>query len=247
MRLKGKRALVTGSNRGIGKRIVEKLASEGADIIAHSRKMTPQFEQFLSDLAEQTHVCIIPVYFDMTDKEAMKNAMLPILKCEGNLDILVNNAGIAHGGLFSMTKIETIREVFDINLFGAMELTQLVLRKMTRQKSGCIVNMASIAGLHLRSGNSAYGVSKAAVKAWTETLAAEVGQSGIRVNAVAPGLTDTEMAKQMEEKAGDEMIQASAMERLATTDEIANAVVFLASDEASFINGHTLVVNGGEK
>lgn len=245
MKLQGKTVLVTGSNRGIGKAIIEKMASEGADILAHARTQTEEFELFLKDLANQYGVSVQPVYFELTDTEQMHAAMQPIIRGETTIDVLVNNAGIAHGGFFAMTKIQTIRDVFDVNFFAAMELTQLVLRKMMRQKSGCIINMSSIAALHVRAGNSAYGVSKAAIKAWTETLATEVASYGMRVNAIAPSLTDTDMAGLMEDKAGKEMLSASAMERLATADEIANVAVFLASEDASFVNGHTVVVNGG--
>lgn len=245
MKLQGKTVFVTGSNRGIGKTLIETMAAEGANIYAHARTKSEVFEKDLSDMAQKYKVSVQPVYFELTDKEAMQKEMKPILQSGTSLDVLINNAGVAHGGFFSMTKVQTIRDVFEINLFAAMELTQLVLRKMIRQKKGCIINMSSIAAYDIKPGNSAYGVSKAAVKAWTETLAAEVARNGIRVNAIAPGLTDTEMAKQMEKKAGEEMVQASAMGRLATTEEIANVAVFLASDDASFVNGHTVVVNGG--
>lgn len=245
MKLKGKTALVTGANRGIGKAMIEKMASEGAEILAHARRRTEEFEEFLKKIEKKYKVSVQPVYFELTNTEQMHEAMKPILQSEKKIDILVNNAGVAHGGFFSMTKIQTIRDVFDVNLFAAMELTQIVLRKMMRQKMGSIINMSSIAAIHVRAGNSAYGVSKAAIKAWTETLAIEVAPYGIRVNAIAPSLTDTEMAKMMEDKAGKEMLLSSAMGRLATTEEIANVAIFLASDDASFVNGHTIVVNGG--
>lgn len=245
MKLQGKTVFVTGSNRGIGRTLIEKMAFEGANIYAHARTKKPGFEEDLTALAQKYQVKVEPVYFELTDREVMQREMKSILQRVDSFDILVNNAGVAHGGFFSMTKIQTIREVFEINLFAAMELTQIVLRKMIQQKKGCIINMSSIAAYDIKPGNSAYGVSKAAVKAWTETLAAEVARNGIRVNAIAPSLTDTEMAKQMEEKAGEAMVQASAMGRLATTEEIANVAVFLASDDASFVNGHTVVVNGG--
>lgn len=245
MDLKGKTALVTGSNRGIGKAIIERLALEGVNIYAHSRTSTKEFEELLKGLSQRYSVKVQPVYFDLRDRNTMNTEIKNILHVEESFDILVNNAGIAHGGLFSMTKIDTVREVFEVNLFSAMELTQLVLRKMIKQKRGSIVNMSSIAAMNVRPGSSAYGVSKAAVKAWTETLAAETAQDGIRVNAIAPSLTDTEMAQLMEVKAGREMLMTSAMGRMAKTKEIANVVAFLVSEEASFVNGQTLVVNGG--
>ncbi len=245
MKLQGKTAFVTGSNRGIGKSIIKIMAAEGANIYAHARKKNPEFELFLKSISDKYGVEIEPIYFELTNTSEMKTVMKPILQRKIKLDILVNNAGIAHGGFFCMTRVQTIKDVFEVNLFAAMELTQIVLRKMIQQKSGCIINMSSIAALNLRSGNSAYGVSKAAIKAWTETLAMEVAQYGIRVNAIAPSLTDTDMAALMEQKAGKEMLMASAMGRLAKTEEIANVAVFLASEDASFVNGHTIVVNGG--
>lgn len=245
MKLKGKTAFITGSNRGIGKAIVKKMAAEGANIYAHARKQNKEFEKFLCEISENYGVLAIPIYFDLGDTKQMKDRVKAVLNESTTIDILVNNAGVAHGGLFMMTKVETIKEVFDINLFSMMEITQLVLKKMIRQKKGSIINMSSVAGINVRAGNSAYGVSKAAIKAWTETLAMEVGLNGIRVNAVAPSLTDTQMAKQMEQKAGEEMVLSSAMRRMATTEEIAGVVTFLASDESSFVNGQTVIVNGG--
>ena len=194
MRLKGKTAIITGSNRGIGREMIEKMASEGANVWAHARTQNTKFEIYLQNLSQQYGVWIKPIYFELTDTDQMREVMQPIIRGENPIDILVNNAGVAHGGLFEMTKIQTIKDVFQVNLFSTMEITQLVLRRMIRQKSGNIINMSSIAAFHLRPGNSAYGVSKAAIKAWTETLATEVAPYGIRVNAIAPGLTDTDMA-----------------------------------------------------
>ncbi len=245
MRLKEKTAFITGANRGIGKAILERMANEGANVYAHARHKTQEFEEFLEYAAATYGVTVQPVYFELTDTDEMKDSMKQILKNTLSIDILVNNAGIMHGGLFPMTKVQTIREVFEVNLFSGMELTQMILRKMMRQRSGSIINMSSIAAFRSRPGNSAYGVSKAAIKAWTETLAVEMAAYGIRVNAIAPGGTDTEMTEQMHEKAKIEVLASSAMGRLATTQEIANVAVFLASEEASFVNGQTLIVNGG--
>ena len=240
-----KLVLITGANRGIGRATAEAFAQAGANLIVHSRIYTLDFAEEMSVLAAQYGVAVELVAFDMSDTLAMKAAVNSVLPPGRKIDVLVNNAGVAHGGLFQMTPVSVVRSVFEVNFFAQLELTQLMIRRMSRQKSGAIVNIGSIAGLDLAAGNVAYGVSKAALMAFTQTLAAEVGSMGVRVNAVAPGLVDTEMATQMEKKAGTEMIQSSAMKRLATVKEIAQVVLFLASDAASFVNGQVIPVNGG--
>jgi 3-oxoacyl-[acyl-carrier protein] reductase len=240
-----KTVLITGANRGIGRAIAEAFAQAGACLVVHSRSQTAAFVEDMLALAARHKVVVEHVVFDMTDTSAMKAAINAALPPGRKIDVLINNAGIAHGGLFQMTPVSIVRSVFDVNFFAQLELTQLIMRRMSRQKLGAIVNIGSIAGLDLAAGNVAYGVSKAALMAFTQTLAAEVGHMGVRVNAVAPGLVDTEMATQMEKKAGIEMIQNSAMKRLATVEEIAQVVLFLASDAASFVNGQVIPVNGG--
>lgn len=240
-----KTVLITGANRGIGRAIAEAFAQAGADLIVHSRSQTSAFAEDMLALAGRYMVAVEHVVFDMTDIHAMKTAINAALPPGRKIDVLVNNAGIAHGGLFQMTPVSVVRSVFDVNFFAQLDLTQLMVRRMSRQKAGAIVNIGSVAGLDLAAGNVAYGVSKAALMAFTQTLAAEVGPMGVRVNAVAPGLVDTEMATHMEKKAGTEMIQNSAMKRLATVEEIAQVVLFLASDAASFVNGQVIPVNGG--
>lgn len=243
--LKGKTALITGTARGLGKAFVEEFAKNGANVIAHARKETPEFMQMIADVSQKYGVSVTPVFFDMTDAEAMKNAVRKIIADKTPVDILVNNAGVAHGGLFQMTAMSKIREVFEINLFSHMTLTQLLLRYMVKRGGGSIINIASISGMDLLAGNCAYGVSKAALIAFTQTLAAECGANGVRVNAIAPSLVSTQMAGLMEEKAGKAMLAASAMKRFAEPAEIANIAVFLASDNASFINGQTIRADGG--
>ena len=240
-----KTVLITGANRGIGRANAEVFAKAGAGLIVHSRSQTETFAEDMLALAARYKVPVEHVVFDMTDTLGMKAAINAALPPGRMVDVLVNNAGIAHGGLFQMTPVSVVRSVFDVNFFAQLELTQLIMRRMSRQKAGAIVNIGSIAGLDLAAGNVAYGVSKAALMAFTQTLAAEVGPMGVRVNAVAPGLVDTEMATYMEKKAGTEMIKNSAMKRLATVEEIAQVVLFLASDAASFVNGQVIPVNGG--
>lgn len=247
MLLQEKNAIITGSNRGIGRAILEAFAKEGCHTIwAHTRTESQDFMIDISNLSEKYDTEIIPIYFELKDTDNLKLQMKSLISSKKSIDILVNNAGIAHGGLFQMTPISQIKDVFEVNLFAGMEITQLVSRVMTRQKFGTIINIASISGLDLKAGNSAYGVSKAAVAAWTKTLSSELGPLGVRVNAVAPGLTDTKIAKDLNSLVRCSKIEASISGRMATPVEIANAVVFLASDLASFVNGQILRVDGGD-
>lgn len=244
--LNGKSVFITGCNRGIGKDILRKIAENNAELIfAHARKESEEYSKYIEELSKEYDTKIIPIYFDMTDVDDMKSSIREINKMKLPIDVLVNNAGVAHGGLFQMTPVSKIKEVFDINFFSHLELTQMVLKLMKKQGRGSIVNISSVSGLDLKSGNCAYGTSKAALIAFTKTLAQEVASIGVRVNAIAPGLTDTDMAKLMEHKAGDEMVRSSAMNRLGKTSEIADAVIYLASNKSSFITGQVLRVDGG--
>lgn len=245
--LKGKNVIITGTNRGIGKKMVEIFAANGATIWAHARKSTPEFLEFIDSVSKKYNVIINPVYCDMTSKEEIKECVKSIRASKAKIDVLINNVGVAHGGLFQMTSIDEIRRIFDINLFSIMEFTQMIARLMVKEKSGSIVNLASIAGIDLHVGNCAYGTSKAALIAFTKTLSAELAPLGIRVNAIAPGLTDTDMATLMEDKAGSAMIEESSMNRLARPEEIAETVLFLASEKASFITGQVIRCDGGSK
>ena len=243
--LQNKNAVVTGAARGIGKVLVEEFAKNGANVWACARKPSAEFEAHLQSLAKEFGVWVKPLYFDMRDAAAMKEAVKAIRAEKLPVDILVNCAGVAHGGLFQMTPVAQIKDVFEVNFFAQLELTQLILKIMLRQKSGAILNFSSIAGLDLKVGNCAYGVSKAAIAAWTKTIGSELAPYGIRVNAVAPALVQTDMAHLMEEKAAEDLIESSAMKRLARPQEIAELALFLVSDKASFLNGQTIRIDGG--
>ena len=238
-----KTAFVTGTSRGIGKATVEVFAENGWNVIAHARKRTEELENYLSELAAFNNVLITPVYFDMLDSAGMKDSVKELRKNNIIVDALVNNAGISHGGSFQMTPVSVIKDVFNVNLFAHMELTQLALKIMAKTNAS-IVNVASVAGVDSRTGNSAYGVSKAAMIAWTKVLSAEL-RDKVRVNAVAPGLTETDMAQEMEEKLQAITLSRAVISRLAKPDEAAKAIYFLSSEDASFITGQILKVDGG--
>jgi 3-oxoacyl-[acyl-carrier protein] reductase len=245
--LEGKNAVITGANRGIGFAIVQKFAENGCNIWACARKKSAVFEEKISDLAQKNGVIIIPVYFDLSNGEDIKNGFKNIYNNKRPIDVLVNTAGVINAEIFQRINVATMHDVFEINFFGPVQLSQLVLKSMLRYKNGSIINISSIAGLDTNPTNSIYGSSKAALNSFTKILASEVATSGIRVNAIAPGPTDTEMIQVVQNKVGNALLDRCAMGRLARPDEIAETALFLASEKSSFINGQILRVDGGAK
>ncbi|MEY8430302.1 SDR family oxidoreductase [Lachnospiraceae bacterium 48-42] len=237
--------MITGSNRGIGNAILRDLCKNGKNVIAHSRCVRDYFSENIYELSNKYQVDIRPVYFDMTDSEQMRKELKQIFSEKKQIDCLINCAGTALFSFFPLMKISEIRRIFDINLFSVMELTQLVVRQMIKRRKGCIVNISSTAGFDLKTNNSAYGVSKAALNAFTKELAMELGQFNIRVNAVAPGIVDTDMVKEIGESNYDMLISNSALNRAAIPEEISNVVRWLCSDEASYVNGQIIRADGG--
>lgn len=243
--LEGKSAVVTGSNRGIGKAIVKVFAENGANIWACARKRNEDFETFLDKTAAANNIWIKPIYFDLNDEKSIENAIKEIVAEKRDLDIAVLNAGIAHNGMLIMTPIEKIREIMEINFFAQMKVIQMLSREMIRKKCGTIITIGSIGGINAQKGYIAYGASKAALMWATRALSAELSPLGIRVNSVAPGLTDTEQLDVRSSKSIDEIMGKTSLARKANPIEIADVALFLASDLSSYITGQIIKADGG--
>ena len=246
MLIKNKIALITGSNRGIGLSVVKKFSENGANIIACARKKDEKFENEISEIKKKYNNSITPVYFDLGYENEIEEVIPKILNISNDIDIIVNNAGINQVSLFQMTKIEKIKEVFNINFFSQLYLIQKLLKVMIKNKKGSIINIASNAATECDSGRSGYASSKAALIAFTKVLSKEVGTFNIRVNAVSPGLTKTQMLeKDISKKIIEEAIKRVPLKRAAEPEEIANAVLFLGSDLSKYLTGEVINVTGG--
>ena len=246
MLLKNKNAIITGAAGGIGRATVECFAANGANIWACELRGSEKFEKDMADLAEKYGVWIETVYFDVTDEEQVKSAVKRIRSKKCSIDVLANVAGIvAPSTSFPMTDMAKIKKVFEVNFFALTLLTQYVSRLMIRQNSGSIVNIASIAGIDGDPAQYEYAASKAAVIGGTKKLARELAPNNIRVNAIAPGMIQTEMGAHIEDNLRDEILAKVMMKRMGKPEEIANAIAFVASDMASYMTGQVIRVDGG--
>lgn len=237
--------MVTGADGGIGREVTKKFAAEGATLILTSIADTPAFANFVNELKGEYKVDIYSFFFDLSDEEAIKEGLKAIKALKLKINVLINNAGMPHLAILPFTKMSDVKKVFQVNYFAQLQITQSLLGSMVKDGSGVILNAASIAGIDGDPGNAVYGATKASMILFTKVLSKELAPQGIRVNAVAPGLTSTPFADAMGDKAKASMEQISSMGRLATPKEIANTYFFLASDEASFINGQVIRVDGG--
>lgn len=244
LRLQGKVCLVTGAGKGIGKEIALSLLSEGATVYANTR--TEEAFDALSAEAGDRHKGVLhPAVFDITDREAVSAVIRAVKKEEGRIDILVNNAGIVYNERLGMISPDHAVQMMNTNVLGLIELTQQVCRLMMRERSGAVVNITSAAAIKGDAFQTAYTASKGAVISFTKSAALELAPHGIRVNAVAPGLTNTGMLKEGKDEKIAERIEKIPLGRIAEPRDIANAVLFLASDAASYITGEILSVSGG--
>ena len=246
MLLKNKTAIITGCNRGIGKKILETYSRNGATIFACVRELTEEFENLVSTITSTTKQKIIPIQLDLGKEEQVKSAATEILNANIPIDILVNNAGIIHTASFPMTTLKRLKEIFEINFFSQSTFTQYILKSMIKNKKGNIINISSSSAIDGDQGRSAYAASKAALITQSKVLSRELGKHNIRVNIVAPGLTETEMMTQNHSKdLIDETIKKISLNRTGKPAEIANVVLFLSCNLSSYITGQVLRVDGG--
>ncbi len=240
--LSGKVALVTGASRGIGRAIAGRLAEQGAVVVAAARG--EHARACAEELAAAGHRAEA-IALDVTDAAAVEAAPGDIVKRHGRLDVMVCNAGITRDQLLMRMKREDWDAVIATNLTAAFLLAQAAMRPMLKQKGGRIIAVSSVVGQSGNAGQTNYAASKAGLIGFAKALAREVASRSITVNVVAPGMIDTEMTRAIGEKAQVDWAAQIPLGRLGTVDEVAAAVSFLASDEASYITGHVLAVNGG--
>lgn len=241
--LTGKIALVTGAGKGIGNKTVERFAEEGAIVYA-TDFVEGCLDDFAKELSDRCETEVIPVYFDVTDEAAAKNAIMRVRKERGRLDVLVNNAGIMRDNVIGMIGQKLLHDVFDINVFAVINMIQLANKLMSRQKAGTIINISSIVGVEGAAGQLVYSASKGAVAAMTKAAAKELAPNGIRVNAVAPGLINTGLLQAIGDEKIAENLKNVKMGRLGEPLDVANVILFLASDLSGYVTGEIIGIDG---
>lgn len=240
--LKGKVAVVTGASRGIGLEIAKTLAAQGARVAVISTQERPEIAE---QIAQETGSEAKSFACDVSDADQVAATFKAILEAFGQVDILVNNAGITRDGLMMRMKDADFDDVIRTNLRSAFLCTRAVVRHMMGRRSGRIVNMASINGIRAQAGQANYAASKAGIIGLTKTNAMEFAARGITVNAVAPGFIGTDMTAKIAPEALEKYKNAIPVQRIGEPKDVANAVAFLVSDEASYITGQVLGVDGG--
>ncbi len=233
--LEGKLALVTGGSRGIGRAISLELARAGAQVVVGYRSGRDEAESVAGEVGGRA------VQADVADPGAAGR----LVEEAGDLDILVNNAGITRDGLIARMSDEDWRAVIDTNLGGVFATCRAAARGMMRKRSGSIVNLTSVVGVHGNPGQTNYAASKAGIIGFTKSLARELASRGVRANAIAPGYIETDLTNVLPEGVRDAILRSTPLARLGQPEDVAGAVRFLCSDEASFITGEVLLVDGG--
>lgn len=235
--------LVSGGSRGLGAGLVAEFLARGHRVATFSRKSTPQVEQWASDPATRDRFHFAAA--DATDRAAMQALLKDVAGNWGHVEVLVNNAGMAIDGLLPLMKEEDIDRLIELDLASVIHLTKRAMRPMLVAGWGRIINISSIVGLSGYRGLSVYGATKAALDGFTRGLCREVGAKGITVNSVAPGYLRTEMTHGLDDGQMQQIVRRTPIGRLGEVGDVASVVAFLASDEAGFITGQTIVVDGG--
>jgi 3-oxoacyl-[acyl-carrier protein] reductase len=243
MLLKGKKAIVTGGSRGIGKEIIMEFLREGAGVVFIDLNPS-EFIQEMQSAAAAAGGSVSFKQADVSKPEEITKTVEEIIKETGTVDVLVNNAGITRDGLIFRMSVENWEKVLSINLTSAFLVSQVVARQMIKQRSGSIVNMASIVGVGGNAAQANYAASKAGLIGLTRSLAKEVGSRGVRVNAVAPGYIDTDMTRSLPDKSKEAFLNQIALGRPGKPEEVAKVVTFLASDMSVYVSGDVLRVDG---
>lgn len=242
--LKNKNAVVTGATRGIGREIAFTLAENGANVAINYRTLNEDVERLIEEL-KSYGTNIVAVKCDISDEEEVKNFIAESKKQLGGIDILINNAGITKDGLLMRMKEKDFSDVLDVNLKGTFITTREAASIMMKQRHGKIINISSVVGVIGNAGQCNYAASKAGVIGFSKSVARELASRNITVNVVAPGFINTDMTGVLPEKVKESMLQGIPLKRIGEPKDIANAVLFLASDLSNYITGQVINVDGG--